>query len=211
MNKALVLGSTGLVGGILLEKLLNDDYFNEVTVWVRKPSSIKHPKLKEVVTDFITLPNTDANVVFSCLGTTQKKTPDPQAYYFIEVEIPVNTAKQTQLQQFHYVSSIGASSKASATYLKNKWEAESKLSSLNIPSVYLYRPSLIVGQRNEKRLAEGIFTTLAPLINRLLWGGLKKYRSIKAETIAEAMLKNSKNPQKGNFVVESDKIEEIGG
>jgi uncharacterized protein YbjT (DUF2867 family) len=212
MATALILGSTGLTGSYVLQKTLADDYFTEVIILVRKPLDIKHPKLKELVTDFKSLPELHADVLFSCLGTTKKKTPDAEAYRFIEVGIPVAVAKSTKgLQQFHYISAIGVGQKSVNSYTKNKWDAETELNQIGIPSVYHYRPSLIFGDRKEKRLAEDISNAVFSLINPLFLGGLRKYRRIHAETIAEAMIRTSKNPQPGNHIIESDKIQEIGG
>lgn len=213
MAKALILGSTGLTGRLVLEKVLADNYFTEVTVWVRKDPGLTHPKLKVVLTDFKDLPETSAEVVFSCLGTTRKKTPDPEAYRFIEVAIPVNTAKSLRnngLRQFHYISSIGTGAGSRGAYLRNKWAAESGLSALDIPALYLYRPSLIFGDRKETRFAEDISNGLFRLLNPLLTGKLKKYRRISARTIAQAMVRNAKNPAPGTHVIESDKIRETG-
>lgn len=213
MAKALILGSTGLVGGLLLKKILADDYFEEVILWVRKKPEITHPKLKVVVTDFKDLPETGAEVVFSCLGTTLKKTPDPALYRFIEVTIPVTTAKlllEKGLQQFHYISSLGTAVNSRGAYLQNKWAAESGLYALGIPALYLYRPSLIFGERKEARLLEGISNALLTLLSPLLVGKLKKYRRISAETIAEAMVRNAKNAMPGMHILESDKIQETG-
>lgn len=210
MATALILGSTGLTGSFVLQKILTDDDFTEVIVLVRKPLGIKHPKLTELVTDFKSLPELRADVVFSCLGTTKKKTPDVVAYRFIEVGIPVSVAKTTKgLQQFHYISAIGVGPKSVNTYTKNKWDAETELNNLNIPSVYHYRPSLIFGDRKEKRLAEDLSNAVFSLINPFFVGGLRKYRRIHAETIAEAMIRTSKKPQLGNHLIESDKIQEI--
>jgi len=213
MAKALILGSTGLTGRLVLKKILADDHFTEVTIWVRKNPGLTDPKLKVIVTDFKELPESAADVVFSCLGTTRKKTPDPEVYRFIEVSIPVNTAKSLlpeSLQQFHYISSLGTSAGSRGSYLQNKWAAESGLTALNIPALYLYRPSLIFGGRKEPRLAEDIFNTLMILLNPLLTGKLKKYRRISAETIAEAMVRNAKNPVPGTHITESDRIQETG-
>lgn len=213
MAKALILGSTGLTGRLVLEKILADDHFPEVTIWVRKNPGFVHPKLKVVITDFKELPESTADVVFSCLGTTRKKTPDPEVYRFIEVSIPVNTAKSLlpgRLQQFHYISSLGTFAGSRSSYLQNKWAAESGLNALNIPALYLYRPSLIYGRRKETRVAEDISNTLMILLTPLLRGKLKKYRRISAETIAEAMVRNAKRPVPGTHIVESDSIQETG-
>ena len=214
MAKALILGSTGLTGSFVLQKTLESSFFTEVTVWVRKPLTIKHPKLKEHITDFKTLPNSNAEIVFSCLGTTKSKTPDPKAYQFIEVSIPVETAKSISssvLKQFHYISSIGTSATGVSSYLKNKWEAESKLSKIGIGSLYIYRPSLIFGERKDTRILENISSAIFSVIQPLFFGPIKKYKRINAETIAEAMVKNAINSTAGKHILESDEIQNIGG
>ncbi|MCD8538478.1 MAG: NAD(P)H-binding protein [Leadbetterella sp.] len=208
--KALILGSTGLVGSHVLQKTLADDAFQEVTVWVRRNPGFTHPKLKVVVTGFQDLPDAEADVVFSCLGTTRKKTPDHNLYHFIEVTLPVSTAGLLQkkgLQQFHYISSIGTTRNSRGAYLKNKWAAESGLEALGIPSLYLYRPSLIFGERKETRFLEDISNSLFSLIHPFL---SKKYRRIAAETIAEAMIRNAKSALPGTHILESDRIREAG-
>lgn len=198
MNKtALVLGSTGLIGSLLLEKLLNHPAYSKVITVVRKPQPIKHPKLVEIVTDFNSEVNLDAfetiDSIFSCLGTTRKKTPDLDAYRKIEIDIPLQFAQlgnQKGLSKFHYISAIGANAKTSNFYLKMKGEAEIALQQENIKQLFLYRPSLLVGNRTEYRLAENISGMIFPLINVFLVGNLSKYKSIDAEKVAHSLLEN---------------------
>lgn len=214
MATALILGSTGLTGSLLLEKLLTDNYFTEITAVGRKPLDISNAKLKVVVTDFkdIAKLGVKADIVFSCLGTTKSKTPNPEQYRFIEVGIPLEMAKHTEgIQQFHYISSIGTSEGSKAVYLQNKWDAEIGLRNQNINSLYLYRPSLIFGERKETRILEGISGVLMGVFSVFLVGKLKKYRKIKAATIAQAMINVAKSPSLGTHVLESDEIEVLGG
>jgi uncharacterized protein YbjT (DUF2867 family) len=211
MAVALILGSTGLTGKYVLQKTLADDFFTEVIVFVRRPLELTHPKLKVILTDFSSIPTLQADVVFSCLGTTKKKTPDAETYRFIEVGIPVEVAKNTiGLQQFHYISAIGVGPNAINSYTRNKWEAETQLNALGLPSIYHYRPSLIFGDRNEKRLAEDLSNAVFSWIEPLFIGSLRKYKRIHAETIAEAMIRTSKAPKLGNHVLESDQIQKLG-
>jgi nucleoside-diphosphate-sugar epimerase len=208
MIKALVLGATGLVGSELLRLLLEDPYFDQVEVWSRRSIDIRHPKLMVKVLDFNQIPETDAQIIYSCLGTTKAKTPNVDEYRRLEVEIPIEIArKATRLQQFHYISSIGTSSKAKGSYLKNKWDAEEGLRKLTIESLHIYRPSLIFGQRNEKRTLEGISNILFKWLDPLLANS--NYRRIAGSTIAGAMLKLSKSSKKGAFIHESKEIARI--
>lgn len=198
MNKtALVLGSTGLIGSLLLDKLLNHSDYSKVITVVRKPQQINHPKLVEIVTDFNSQVNLDnietIDSVFSCLGTTRKKTPDLNAYRKIEIDIPVQFAElgnKKGLTKFHYISAIGANVKTSNFYLKMKGEAEKALQHENVKQLFLYRPSLLIGNRSEYRLAENISGKLFPLVNSFLVGSLSKYKSIEAEKVAQSLIEN---------------------
>lgn len=197
MKTALILGSTGLIGSLLLDKLLNHSSYSKVITIVRKPQQFNHPKLVEIITDF----NSEVNLVeiekidsiFSCLGTTRKKTPDLDAYHKIEVDIPNQFAKlgnQKGLTKFHYISAVGANVNSSNFYLKMKGEAEKTLENTGIKQLFLYRPSLLIGNRAEYRLTENISAKIFPLINFFLSGNLSKYKSIEAEKVAQSLLAN---------------------
>lgn len=198
MNKtALILGSTGLIGSLLLEKLLNDPNYSKVITIVRKPQQLNHPKIMEIVTDFNSEINLDdvesIDSIFSCLGTTRKRTPDLHAYRKIEIDIPVQFAQlgnKKGLTKFHYISSVGANATTSNFYLKMKGEAEKALLHENVKQLFLYRPSLLIGNRVEYRLAENISAKILPLFNPFLVGNLSKYKSIEAEKVAQSLLEN---------------------
>lgn len=196
-KSALVLGSSGLIGSLLLEKLFNHPDYSTIITIVRKPQQINHPKLIEIVTDFNSDINLDdietINSIFSCLGTTRKKTPDLDAYHKIEVDIPNQFAKignQKGLTKFHYISAVGANANSSNFYLKMKGEAEETLQKNTIKQLFLYRPSLLIGNRAEYRLAENISSKVFPLINFFLRGKLSKYKSIEAGKVAQSLIEN---------------------
>ncbi|MCA4782395.1 NAD(P)H-binding protein [Empedobacter stercoris] len=198
MNKtALILGSTGLIGSLLLDKLLKHSNYSKVIMVVRKPQQINHPKIMEIVTDFNSQINLDdietIDSIFSCLGTTRKKTPDLNAYRKIEIDIPVQFAQlgnKKGLTKFHYISSVGANATTSNFYLKMKGEAEKALLHENVKQLFLYHPSLLIGNRVEYRLAENISAKILPLFNPFLVGNLSKYKSIEAEKVAQSLLEN---------------------
>ena len=194
---ALVLGSSGLIGSLLLEKLFNHPDYSTIVTIVRKPQQINDPNLIEIVTDFNSEINLDEieqiDSIFSCLGTTRKKTPDLDAYHKIEVDIPNQFAKlgnQKGLTRFHYISAVGANANSSNFYLKMKGEAEETLQKNAIKQLFLYRPSLLIGNRAEYRLAENISAKVFPLINFFLRGNLSKYKSIEAEKVAQSLIEN---------------------
>lgn len=214
--KAILLGASGLIGGELLNLLLADSNYSKVKIIVRKELPIKNEKLEQIIADFSTIEaNKDklnADVVFSCLGSTKKKTPDLKEYYQIDHDYPLlvgKLAKDQGVNSFHIVSSLGANSSSSTFYLKMKGETENDIAKLGFKSLHIYQPSLLTGERNEKRLLENVSEFLMKVINPLLFGSLKKYRSISGKTVASAMHKQSLVNSTGDFIYPSDKIKEL--
>jgi uncharacterized protein YbjT (DUF2867 family) len=214
--KAVIAGASGLIGNLLLEHLLNHPDFNEVLVLVRKKINLQHIKLKQVIVDFDRLTDYESEItghaLFCCLGSTRKKTPDLKIYRKIDHDYTIQLAKiaaKNSMQQFHLVSALGANPRSFNFYTKLKGETEHDLKEINIPAIYIYQPSLLTGNRKEKRIAERIFMKLARWIDPLLIGKLKKYRSIAADTVARAMVMQSLKNNPGVFTYPSDQIKKI--
>jgi uncharacterized protein YbjT (DUF2867 family) len=214
--KAIIAGASGLIGSSLLTILLNEPSYVEVTALVRKKNGITHPKLTEIIVDFDKLDDfagdINGHALFCCIGTTKNKTPNLTDYYKIEHDYPVKLgqlAVKNGVKQYHYVSSIGADKNSAAYYTKYKGQTEHDLQQLNLPSLHIYRPSILVGDRKDYRPMEKFVTRLMYIINPLLIGSLKKYRSIPAKTVAMAMYKQSINSEEGVFVHPSDQIKQI--
>jgi uncharacterized protein YbjT (DUF2867 family) len=212
-KKAIITGASGLIGSKLLTIMLNNADYDEVLVLVRKELPIEHKKLVQLVVDFDKLDDHVAAItghaVFCCLGSTQKKTPDLAVYRKIDHDYPVNLAqlaKQNGVNQCHLVSAIGANSKSSNFYTKMKGETEDDLQKIGLKCLHIYQPSLLTGDRKESRPMERVFTVIMKVIDPLLIGGLKKYRSIPAQTVASAMFNESLKNDEGVFIHISDKI-----
>ncbi len=138
MKTALIFGSTGLIGGILLKLLADDQKYKKIKVFVRSSTSKIDPKIEVVQTDFTKLENIKSEIkgddCFFCIGTTRKKTPNKQDYINTEYNLPVTIGKicrDNNVQNFTYISSLGASSEKTNLYLKNKGMAEEELRKLN--------------------------------------------------------------------------------
>lgn len=199
MKKAIVYGASGLVGSYILENLLNNANYEQVTIVVRKALNIQHPKLKTLIGDFNTLPEVVKDIqvdeVFIALGTTQKKTPDKKLYYQIDHDYPVlaaKLAKENGAKAVFLVSALGANAKSSIFYSKLKGETEQDIISLDLDHTYIFRPSMILGNRKENRPAEKVFIGIFKFINPIFFGSLSKYKGIQAADIAKAMV-NSAN------------------
>jgi uncharacterized protein YbjT (DUF2867 family) len=198
MNKkqVLLLGATGLVGSNVLRELLASNLVDNVTVLVRKPLAISNSKLIQVVTDFTDLSALDSigpvDALFCCIGTTRKKTPDLVQYKAIDYGITMEVArraKQLGCQQIHLISSVGANAKSSNFYLRIKGETEEGIQSLGFETCFIYRPSMLIGARNESRPGEKIGQLLTPVFDFFTFGG--QYHSIRATTLAQSMVRNA--------------------
>ncbi len=214
MKKALLLGSSGLIGGSCLKELLADDYYTSIEIWVRTPSGLKHPKLKETIVAFdeMKLINSiEAQHVFCCLGTTIKKAKTKQAFQKIDYDYVVDAAKLSEksgVEKFLVISSIGANTKTNNFYLKTKGEMEETVKLCKIPAIFILRPSILFGKRKEFRFGEVIGKFMMRLFTYFFWGKMKKYRGIEASVVAKAMICLAKEENSGVLVLESDKIQE---
>lgn len=215
-KSAIILGSSGLIGSNLLTLLLENSNFESVKIFVRKILPIQHQKLIQILTNFEELGavknEIKADVIFCCLGSTRKKTPDLQEYRKIDHDYPIYFAEEglkNGLTEYHLISALGANSNSSNFYTKMKGETEDAIKNLEIPSLYIYQPSFLKGNRTENRLGEKIALIVMKLIDPLLMGSLKKYKTIAAEVVAKAMINESIKNKKGIFVLESDKIKEL--
>lgn len=211
--KAIIVGASGLIGGKLLTQLLNHAEYDEVLVLVRKALPVKHQKLAQMVVNFDELPKYAASItghaVFSCLGTTKANTPDVAQYRKIDHDYPLEIArlaKANGVKQFHLVSAIGANAKSATFYLKLKGELEEALKSADIESLHIYQPSMLYGGRQEKRAFEKVLIGIFKVVDHLLIGNLRKYRSIDGAAVAHAMYKNSLAGKPGTHTYTFDNI-----
>jgi len=216
MNKtAIILGATGLTGGILLKKLIVDKAYTKIKLFSRNPVDIQSDKIEEYLLDLLQLKkyeeNFIADVIFCCIGTTASKTKDKELYKAIDYGIPVNAAKlaiKKDIKTFIVISSMGANASSSVFYNKTKGEMERDILEQDIKSTYILRPSLIGGNRNELRVGERIGKGIMSLLNPLCLGSLKKYKMIPPEKIASCMQKLAES-ESNQSIFSSDEILEI--
>jgi len=209
---AIILGSTGLTGGLLLKKLLADPSVDRIKRFVRSASSIKHEKIEEFIVDLFRLEEYSehfkGDVVFSCIGTTKSKTPDKELYRKIDYGIAVAAAKlckQNGITTFIVVSAMGADPNSAIFYNKTKGQMERDVLKLQVEHCYFLQPSLIGGKRVEKRFGERIAQILMGLFGFLI---PKNYKMIHPETIADAMIWLASHSY-SEVRISSDKIKEI--
>ncbi len=212
---AIILGATGLTGGLLLKKLLDDVRYDQINIFSRKSIDFKHPKIKEYLGDILDLSSFEndfkADEVFCCIGTTAKKTVDKNLYKRIDIGIPVTATKlckKNKIDTFIVMSSLGANSKSKVFYNRIKGEMEEAVLKEGVLNTYILRPSIILGDRNENRMGEDIGKVMMQSFRFLLIGKLRKYRAIEAGKIAKTMITLTNSKPKVQ-IIESDQIEEL--
>ena len=195
LKTAIVFGATGLIGGCTVELLLNDARYRKVTLLSRRLLEIEHKKLEQHIVDFDNLlqakPLVEADHAYCCLGTTIKKAGSQAEFIKIDHDIPLRLSKfcnENGVRYFALVSSLGASAAASNFYSNTKGVLEDNVREQFQQKLGIFRPSLLLGEREELRTGEFIGQKVLPILNPLLFGGLKKYKAIKAETVAKAMI-----------------------
>lgn len=213
---ALIAGASGLIGSSLVQILLESDRYKTVVSVGRKPLDLQHPKLQNEVIDFDALPqvasSTQPTDVFCCLGTTIKKAGSQEAFKKVDYTYVLNLARYAEkigARRFLVVSSVGANPEASVFYSRVKGEMERDVSQLSIPEIHIFRPSILLGKREEFRLGERIAGGLATLIKPLFIGSMAKYKPAKAEVVAKAMHSATAQKNSGIHYYEGNQIPEL--
>ena len=201
--EAAVFGATGLIGSKLIEFLKKDVNFKKIHLVLRSPTEFKDENVKIHKIDLfkkseiLNSLNT-SKVVFIAIGTTMSKVKgDKDKYRRIDFGITKDIAdscKELGIDKLILVSSSGANLKSKSFYLNLKGSIEKYVTDLNLKSVSILRPSLLLGKRNEKRFVEKLAQIAIPKISFFM---PSKYKAIKAETVAKAMLQLSITESKG--------------
>jgi len=208
---ALLAGATGLIGSHVLQILLADDAWSRVVTLGRRPIPQLHEKLEQRVLDLGELetvsdfPHVDD--VFCCLGTTIKQAGSQPAFRRVDHTFVLGVAHaglHAGATQFLLVSAIGADAASRVFYSRVKGETESAIRRLTFQGVQIFRPSLLLGERSEVRLGERIAMVVAPSLSLVLLGRLRRYRPIRAETVARAMVNLAREAPRGPNVFEYD-------
>jgi uncharacterized protein YbjT (DUF2867 family) len=208
MKTAWLAGATGLVGGQLLQCLLDDGTLSVVAVG-RRPVERRHERLAQVQLDFTDAAAFDAlpapALALSCLGTTRQKAGSAAAFRAVDfdaVRTFAQAAHRRGARTFLHVSSIGANPRSRSLYAAVKGEIEEAVAQLVFDSCYAFRPSILDGQRAESRPLEH----LGLVITRALAPVLGPYRPTPAHAVARAMLVAALDPASGSHVVDAAAI-----
>ena len=203
-----------MVGGHLLQLLLDDPDYAFVTVLTRRSLGRSDPRLVEHVVDFdrpeTYRPHAGADDVFRCLGTTIKKAGSREAFRNVDFAYPVavaGAAAEAGARQLLVVTAVGADPSSRVFYNRVKGEVEEALRALPFPAgVKIFRPSVLLGERGESRPAERVGAALMSFAAPLFIGGLTAYRPIAGAQVARAMWAAAKREPAGTQVYEGESL-----
>ena len=207
---ALVIGATGLVGEQLILKLFEHPEFENVVVLSRRKTGLDHPKLEEILIDF-DWPESwkdlvKGDVAFSSLGTTIKTAKTKENQYRVDYTYQYEFAKAASgngVPTYVLVSSLGANPKSSVFYSRMKGELDEAVAKLLFRKTVIVRPSILDGNRKEKRPAEKMSLAIMRFLSKII---LKKYRPTPVGLLANSMIKLALDNASGLRIVEADEI-----
>ena len=209
---ALIAGSTGLVGNALLTELIQ--HYSEVICLVRKPGNSEIKGVRELEVNFDDLESIPREIIadhlYLCLGTTIKKAGSKEAFRTVDYEYPYTISKLFKSRgttQLSIISALGADKSSSIFYNRVKGELENDLINLNPKGLSIFRPSLIMGERQETRFGERMGQVIMQFFGFLFVGPLNKYKGVSAIAIAKSMVHS--RDISGVRIVESDEIQEF--
>lgn len=197
-----------MTGKRLTELLLTDDRYSKIILLVRNPIELKHEKIEQIAFNF-DYPNRSvvvADEIFCCLGTTIKTAGSKDAFYKVDysyVSLIARIGFENGVKKFAMVSAMGANKNSKVFYNRVKGLAEETVSQIGFESCFIFRPSLLLGQRNEFRLGEMIAKFFMSIFSFAI---PKKYAAIDANLVAKAMIIKMNSEIKGLQIIESDKI-----
>jgi uncharacterized protein YbjT (DUF2867 family) len=218
MKTIWLAGATGLVGGECLAVLLADPEVGAVVAVGRRAPERVHPKLRWQETRSFedlgeALARARPDAVLCALGTTIKRAGGQAAFREVDGVYPLNlatAARAAGVDVFSVVTAMGAAARSKVFYNRVKGELEEALRALALPTVHVLHPSLLLGHRAESRPAERIGVALAPVLQVLCSGPLRKYRPIEAERVGRALARTAADRRPGWWVHEGEALSRLG-
>ena len=211
---AAVAGATGLVGGFVLRDLLEDPAVERVIAPTRRPLP-PHPKLVNPLFAGYAWPElSPVQEAYACLGTTRAKAGSDAAFRAVDLDLTLafaRAAKAAGARRFGLVSSVGADSTSRFLYPRVKGQAEAGVAGFGFESFVAARPSFLLGERREPRPAEAAAVAVFLVLRPLLAGPWRKYRAVRAEDVAAALIAAVRGRVPGTLVLESDTMNPDGG
>jgi uncharacterized protein YbjT (DUF2867 family) len=232
MKNVIIVGANGATGSQLMQRLIDDVSISQIYIVHYRPTQFNsQPKVTEIImdlADFSTLNITEQiasridnkvdstvdnriDCAYCCLGTTRKKAGSVAAFRRVDKDYVINFARwvaASNIPQLHVISAVGANLKSASSYLQTKGETEQALKQLNLPSLYLYQPTLLHGKRDEFRLMEALAYYPLSCLAAIPLPLFKQQKPIAITQLAKSMYLQSKLPDAGIHIIRSRDIQQ---
>jgi uncharacterized protein YbjT (DUF2867 family) len=212
-KSAVVAGATGLIGKSLVYQLLESNHYSRVTVLVRRPMNIKHPKLTVAMVNFDDTESYHnlllADDFYCCMGTTIKDAGSQDAFRKVDYTYPIELAKAAKtkgVNRFFMITAMGADVNSGIFYNRVKGELENELKAIGFGYLGIFRPSLLLGYRSNFRMGEWIAQKLMKPLSFLFFGPLLNYKPIDGFKVAKSMLLTSISEKHGVEIIENQQM-----
>ncbi len=200
----MVLGATGATGQELVKRLLNDSYFDKVSVFIRGILNIEHKKLVKHKIDFSRIkeykPLVSGDILFSAFGTTKKDAGSKRNQYLIDYTYQYEFAKMASengVTFYSLVSSAGANEKSPFFYPKIKGELEVSVKKLLFYKIQIFQPPILIRQPELIREGERIAINILKKFNKI--GVLKSQKPLLVDDLAKKMVSEVKSNNTGRI------------
>jgi uncharacterized protein YbjT (DUF2867 family) len=223
MKTAVIIGSTGLVGSLLLEKLAFEAGFQQIIAVCRqKPKDLSifsNPRVRVITFNFLNWSELELQVksfigtsnssFFCCLGTTIGQAKSEEAFRKVDHDYVVEfskLAKSCKAEQLLVVSALGADKNSTVFYNKVKGETEADVQSQYAGKVHFLRPSLLLGDRRDFRFGERVAILLSPVFSPLMFGPLEKYKPVLASDVAACLFNVASKKTPASVIIDNNEI-----
>ena len=201
-------GATGVAGSLLLQRLLADPDVGGITTPGRRAPALSDARVTTVSFDRLdAAPAPQA--AFCCLGTTRKRAGSRAAFYAVDHDLVLQFARAARARgcdRFFLMTAVGADARSSSLYLATKGRVEADVAKLGFADLQIFRPSFLIAPRTESRRVEAFVAAVAPYIEPLLVGGLRRYRAIPADSVVRAMAAALRGAPRGKAILHHDEM-----
>jgi uncharacterized protein YbjT (DUF2867 family) len=209
--KLFMLGSSGLVGSTCYSKLLLEKSPPEIVTFTRRRLNLlggteRVSDLKDLASQMSDL---EADTAFCAIGTTIKKAKTRAAFEEIDLNLPLRfavAAKARGVENFHLLTALGADAASKQYYLRIKGLVENEVKTLGFRSLHIYRPSLLLGHRQDFRLGEELAAGLYRRFEGLYPKALNKYRPIEVDKLSSFIIRKLQENEPGTHVWENHEM-----
>ncbi len=210
----LLAGATGLIGGLLLQRLEQQADVTAIVVVARRAVAATTTKVKQCIGSIDDWPalvaDSSPDIAISALGTTLRQAGSHDAFSAVDHDAVLafaRTACGAGARRFILVSSVGAHPSSRNFYLATKGKAEASVQAVGFDRLDILRPGLLRGKRHgDTRIGERIGMLISPVTDLLMPRVLDHYRSIAATQVADAAVRLLTPPDSGTFIHENRDI-----